>query len=222
MSQRTYIPGLDEPLPEGERLLWQGRPDTRTLARHAFRIRWIATYFAVLALLAIPLSGGESAGARVVWLVLLGAAALGIITGYAALVARSTVYAVTDRRVVMLAGVAFPAVFNLPLHLVGDAFVRRNRDGSGDVAFQIRGSDRMGYLFLWPHVRPWRIRDPQPMLRGLGEVGPPAAIIREAALDAREEAPPAADRRPVVYSMLDDDGTEILSNRPPVQEPLNA
>ena len=49
---RTYIRGVDEPLPDGETLLWQGSPATGPLARHALRVRWIAGYFLVLALFA--------------------------------------------------------------------------------------------------------------------------------------------------------------------------
>ena len=40
------ITGIDEPLPEGENLLWQGRPDTRALMRHVFRLRLWVGYFA--------------------------------------------------------------------------------------------------------------------------------------------------------------------------------
>ena len=43
-------PGLPEPLPRGERLLWQGRPDWRQLALHAFHVRKLAFYFAFMLL----------------------------------------------------------------------------------------------------------------------------------------------------------------------------
>ena len=45
---RQIIPGVDEPLPEGETLLWRGRPGARALARHAFKLRWVAGYFLAL------------------------------------------------------------------------------------------------------------------------------------------------------------------------------
>jgi hypothetical protein len=41
-------PGLPEPLPPGERLLWQGSPDWRVLAREAMHTRMLSVYFAVL------------------------------------------------------------------------------------------------------------------------------------------------------------------------------
>ena len=40
--------GLPEPLPQGERILWQGSPDFAALARSAFHVRMLAVYFLVL------------------------------------------------------------------------------------------------------------------------------------------------------------------------------
>ena len=42
--------GLPEPLPAGERILWQGAPDWRTLAVQAMRVRTLAIYFALMLL----------------------------------------------------------------------------------------------------------------------------------------------------------------------------
>ena len=45
--------GLPERLPANERILWQGSPDWRTLARRVFFVRTLALYF--LAILIIPI-----------------------------------------------------------------------------------------------------------------------------------------------------------------------
>ena len=219
--KRVYIRGVDEQLPEGEDLLWEGEPNTAMLARHAFKIRWSAGYVVALAGLATGLNSLGGGIARGVWL-LLGAVAVGLVTGWAWLVARTTTYALTDRRIVMSLGVAFPSVFNLPLEMVGDAWIRVYPDASGDVAFQVQGSDRIGYAFLWPHVRPWRVKDPQPMFRGLVEVAAVGEQIRSAVKAAHATAEPILERREVVYSVMDDDGIEILSNRRPDREPQKA
>ena len=42
------IPGLPGRLPPGERILWQGSPEWRALARTAFHTRLVAGYFAAL------------------------------------------------------------------------------------------------------------------------------------------------------------------------------
>ena len=46
------IPGLPGQLPPGERILWQGSPDRRVLARTAFRIPLVIGYFGALAVVA--------------------------------------------------------------------------------------------------------------------------------------------------------------------------
>ena len=47
------IRGLPGDLPAGEEILWQGSPDWRTFARSALYTRYIAGYFAILALFGI-------------------------------------------------------------------------------------------------------------------------------------------------------------------------
>ena len=51
--------GLPERLPAGERILWQGSPDFRALARNAFHLRKLALYFSVLlvARATLPVTG---------------------------------------------------------------------------------------------------------------------------------------------------------------------
>ena len=41
-------PGLPSTLPAGERIVWQGSPDWKQLAVHAFHVRKIAVYFALM------------------------------------------------------------------------------------------------------------------------------------------------------------------------------
>ena len=40
--------GLPEQPPEGEQILWQGKPDWRVLARQAMHVPLLAVYFAVM------------------------------------------------------------------------------------------------------------------------------------------------------------------------------
>ena len=68
-----WIKGLDEPLPEGERLLWQGAPRWQSLFVHAFHGRKLAIYFGALLLLraAFAVADGASLGgalASAAWL----------------------------------------------------------------------------------------------------------------------------------------------------------
>ncbi|MEL6410051.1 MAG: hypothetical protein AAFQ38_06600, partial [Pseudomonadota bacterium] len=52
IQNQTRVPeaGLPEKLPEGETILWQGRPDGWALTRDALNLNWVLGYFALIAL----------------------------------------------------------------------------------------------------------------------------------------------------------------------------
>jgi hypothetical protein len=199
------IRGLPEVPPEGERILWQGAPEWRGLAWRAFHIREVAFYFALLIALqpALALLRGTSLAATVpamLWTGLAAAAALGILAVLAYASARSTVYTITSRRVVMRIGVALPVTINLPFAVIADAGLKPHRDGGGDLALGIMPGERVSWAVLWPHVRPWRLARPQPMLRAIPDAAAVAEILGRAlaahagmSAPARSVAPAAAN-----------------------------
>jgi hypothetical protein len=85
---------------------------------------------------------------------------------------------------------------NFPFRLVGGAAVKAWADGSGNIPLRLRSGARVGYVVMWPHVRPWHLVNPQPMLRGVPEVRKVASILARALLDAdpsmATQAQPAA------------------------------
>lgn len=174
------IPGLPEELPEGERLLWQGSPDWKALALHVFHVRAVAIYFAVLLVwksteAVVSGAGAGEAVAAATLVALFGSAALGLLVLFARLIARSTIYSITSARVVIRAGVALPKAINIPFSKIGSAALALRKSGNGDIPLELTGPDRIAYLHLWPHARPWRLGRAQPMLRGL----PDAAVVAE-------------------------------------------
>ena len=162
----VFIPGVEEPLPAGERVLWQGRPSARAVARHVFHVRALAVYFAVLLCVRVAAASGSGGIAeRGAALLPYAAGAAGALLMFALVsvwVARSTVYAITDRRVVLKIGMAMPMTLNVPLRCVASAGIRQWRDGSGEIVLTLSGADRFAYFLLWPHARPWQFTRPQP------------------------------------------------------------
>lgn len=177
------VRGLPGPLPAGETIIWQGVPEWRTLARTAFHTRWIAAYFAALALYGV--ASGSLLGAGIT--VAAGAACIGLLYLLAWAIAKTTVYTLTNKRVVLRIGVALNTCFNVPLKVVTGAEMRPLDRGHGDIALSI-GKGRIGYALLWPHARPWRLKDPQPMLRAL----PDAQAVAEKLVRARAAIGPVA------------------------------
>ncbi|HQS96210.1 MAG: photosynthetic complex assembly protein [Novosphingobium sp. 17-62-19] len=170
------IRGLPGDLPAGERILWQGSPEWRTFARTALHTRWISAYFAALALLG--LASGKLIGAAAA--VIGGAITQGLLALFAVLVARTTVYTITNRRVVLRVGIALNKCINLPLALIGSANLRNHQAGHGDIALVLTGSHRLGLAMLWPHARPWHLSKPQPMLRALPDAQAVASVLASA------------------------------------------
>jgi hypothetical protein len=192
-SPRTRIEGVEEPLPPGEHLLWQGRPDLRTLTLRALHLRAVLFYWAVVAA-GFVLAGsfmdrgpGDLA-ADLVWLFVVGLLGAGVLFGLAAAVRGSTTYALTDRRILIRLGVALPATFNLPLHQVDAVDLRDLGGGKGDLVFTPSGADRVGWLLLWPHAKPWAFRNPLPAFRAVPDAASVGRQIAAAVAAARKEA----------------------------------
>ncbi|TPG58544.1 PH domain-containing protein [Roseomonas nepalensis] len=179
------IPGLPEALPTGEVILWQGAPEWRLLARRAFHLRGIAAYFAALAVFragAMISEGadGLSVAGGVAMTLLLGAVPLAILAAVAVLSARSTLYTLTDRRLVMRVGIALPMTLNVPFGVVASAAARIQPDGMGDVVLAVLPPHRMSWVALWPHARPWCFARPEPMLRSLPDARTVAGLLSRA------------------------------------------
>ncbi|TFU03108.1 PH domain-containing protein [Polymorphobacter arshaanensis] len=203
------IPGLPGIPPAGERIVWQGSPDWRALARSAFHTRLVAGYFALLAVWALvaALAGGgiHAAGdlAGVAMTLLVGALGVGLLHLLAWASARTTIYTLTNRRIVLRLGVALPKCINLPLGLVGTVDLATNPDGTGDVPLTITGPQKLGYLALWPHARPWKVVTPQPMLRAVPDAIGVAALIARTCLAANPHGRIAiADTSPALASVF--------------------
>ena len=162
--------GLPEPLPKGENILWQGAPDLQDLAVRVFHMKKIAVYFLILMLVRgsyLYSQGADSltilAGVLLVaGLALTAMAALGLL---AWLTARTTAYTLTDQRVVMRIGIVLTLTFNLPLKQIQTAGLLLSGKGFGDIPLALSGASRIGYINLWPHARPFKLANPEPMLR---------------------------------------------------------
>jgi hypothetical protein len=195
------IRGLPEDLPAGERVLWQGAPAWRALAIRAFHARKVAIYGAVLlAWYGISaVADGASVGTALVGILTfapLVLAAVAILAGLAWVFARAAVYTITNRRVVMRIGAAFPITFNLPFRKIVGAGLRVDRHGIGDLPLELSKDDKIAWFLLWPHARPWRVVHPQPMLRAVPDAGRVADILAVAMAEASASRTSSAEAQP--------------------------
>jgi hypothetical protein len=194
------IPGLPGLLPPGEHILWQGSPDWRALARTAFHTRLIAGYFGLLSAIAAGLALTNGGYTGLVMTATLGGVGVALLHLLAWGSARTTIYTLTNRRIVMRIGMAVPKCINLPLGMIASVDLAVRAEGTGDLPLTLTGTSKLGYLALWPHARPLRINRPQPMLRSVPDAASVAALIARTCLAVSPDgrvASPEPQRAPM-------------------------
>jgi hypothetical protein len=207
------IRGLPAVPPAGERILWQGAPGWWPLAKQVFHVRAVGVYMAAL----LAWRGGvhlaatgdpRTAMAAIVALLPVTLLGLGLLCLIAWLSSRTSVYTITNRRVVLRVGIALPIAINVPFARIAGAALSLRADGSGDIACSLAGDERIAYSTLWPHVRPWHLRTPEPTLRAIPEARRVAdllgAAMRQAAMSRFDDCAVAVAASPDTAARRDD------------------
>lgn len=209
MSHDDHAPepirGLPELPPEGEHILWQGAPLWGALARRAFHVRKVMVYLGIFlaARGSYSLMQGASipgALADTALVFTLSVTAVALLYLLAWLMARATVYTITNRRIVIRFGVAIQLSVNLPYQVIRSASLKAYPDGTGDIPLVLEPPERVSYLIMWPHVRPWRLLTPQPMMRCIPDAKRVAELLGKAIHGEYVPADPNA--RPELTGML--------------------
>ena len=175
---------LSENLPNGEQLIWQGRPERHALATRAMYLKYIAFYLVVLiaARTGYLIMNGEPVATwsgMLVWQVLASAFVMLLIVGLATVYSRTTRYSLTNERLIIKTGAAITIHINLPLQQITAADLREYSDGTGDITLQVSRAEKLYWLLLWPNVRSWWIRPLRPVLRGLKDAQAVAHLLVE-------------------------------------------
>ncbi len=210
------VRGLPARLPKGEGLLWQGSPRWFDLARRCFHLQGIAIYFAVMLSWNVvsALYDGQTALDVARSLVVFAGVSAFVMVVVAVLswaIARTTVYSITTRRVVIRAGVAMPKTVNLPFARLDRADVKLTASGAGDIVLTPLPEDRIAYLVLWPHLKAFQLSHVRPMLRSI----PDAAGVAQILGTAMEAELARLDVALTTGPALIDPAQPIGSNNPP-------
>lgn len=205
------IRGLPARLPAGEEILWQGRPAFLPLAWRAGFVRLLAIWFALVAAFFVARGAmGITPWSVTVPTLLVWTGNTVIATGILSIIAlgmqRTTVYTITNRRVVMRFGMVLDLTVNIPFSKIGNLDLRATGGGTGDLAIRLIGNDMLSYFHLWPHARPWRLSSPEAMLRCV----PDAQRVGRLLADVVRAEQARLDGRPAVH----------MPN--PLREPLTA
>ncbi|MEC9045561.1 MAG: photosynthetic complex putative assembly protein PuhB [Pseudomonadota bacterium] len=177
-------PGLPGPLPENEHVIWQGAPHWRNFARNVFYSRIVVAYFGIVMLVLMGISildGGDwrEAAKAAIPVIFFALITIGILSILAWIGARATIYTVTNRRVVMRIGAAFSKSVDIPFKVIESVQLKSSPAGLGNISIKLKVGNSIPYFFIWPHARPWRFRDAEPMLRAVDDVEAIAKILVE-------------------------------------------
>lgn len=194
------VRGLPEHLPRDEKMLWQGAPRWQSLVTHVFHVRVFAAYFALVIAWRVWAGVDQGVPAGELFLSTLAPLALAAATiGFLALVAwgyeKTTVYTLTNRRIVIRSGVAFQVSFNIPFTAIRNAALSKHRDGTGNISLELDGSAHIAYLHIWPNARPGFVSSVQPMMRNIRQPNEVSKLVAEALVEFNTSAAMAlADR----------------------------
>lgn len=195
MSEHEFeaVRGLPGDLPKGENVLWQGAPDWLKLGFDAFKLGWLVGYFTLLAAwrLGEAVMAGQSFGGalgQAMSVLPLALVALAIVSGLAWINARSTVYTITDKRIVMRFGAALTKAINIPYTIIESASADVQANGAGTVAVKLTPANKIPLLLLWPHRRPRTFANPEPAFRSIKDANVCAPILSEALRVAHSQA----------------------------------
>ncbi|PTS90066.1 photosynthetic complex assembly protein, partial [Sphingomonas sp. HMWF008] len=70
---------------------------------------------------------------------------------------------------------------------IGNVDLRPRLNGTADLAIKLTSQQRLGYLALWPHARPWHVSEPQPMLRAVPDSEKVATMLARACLSIQTD-----------------------------------
>jgi hypothetical protein len=176
--------GIPAPLPEGERVLWQGAPQTLPFLKQVFHTRMLLAYVGVL--FAWSLISGASSGNLLSAIIAcatfggLAGAALFLLGGLAWLLARSTTYTITTARIIIEYGAAMEKTVQIPFAAIASADFTTRPDGTGDLVLSLIEGQKINYIMLWPHVRPWHVSVTEPSMRSIGNAASVAQLLGRA------------------------------------------
>ncbi|MEM1111271.1 MAG: photosynthetic complex putative assembly protein PuhB [Pseudomonadota bacterium] len=195
-------PGLPGPLPKGEHVVWQGLPNWWELGRQMYYLHLVTAYFVIMAAWGFA-SEYEATRAlapavlAVIAPLLFGTIVVGMLIWLARLAAKNTIYTVTNKRIVMRIGSALSKTIDIPFKAIQSVELKTRKNGTGNLSIVTTGDVRLPYMALWPHARPWRLKETQPMLRAIPNAAETGSMLAEqlrmAMGDVPAEAAPSAE-----------------------------
>ena len=173
-------------IPNGESILWKGRPSLWGFSWNLFGLKWITLYLGILSVVSVArfFASDFYTAFYVDFLpfFLSGIFASIILIGLAATQTYSTVYIITENRVIIKTGAALSFLISMPFKKIKEVNLQKRGASIGTISFELLSEKRVPYISCWPSVRPWKFKRTQPAFSCIGSVDEVATILRKTAM----------------------------------------
>ena len=173
-------------IPNGESILWKGRPSLWGFSWNLFGLKWITLYLSMLSIVSVArfFASDFYTAFYVDFLpfFLSGIFASIILIGLSATQTYSTVYIITENRVIIKTGAALSFLISMPFKKIKEVNLQKRGASIGTISFELLSEKRVPYISCWPSVRPWKFKRTQPAFSCIGSVDEVATILRKTAM----------------------------------------
>ena len=173
-------------IPDGESILWKGKPSLWGFSWNLFGLKWITFYLSILSVVSIArfFASDFHTAFYIDFLpfFLSGIFASIILIGLAAIQAYSTVYIITENRVIIKTGAALSFLIRMPFKKIKEVNLQKRGASIGTISFELFSKKRVPYVSCWPSVRPWKFKKTQPAFSCVRSVDEVATILRKTAM----------------------------------------
>lgn len=173
-------------IPNGESILWKGRPSLWGFSWNLFGLKWITLYLSILSIVSVArfFASDFYTAFYVDFLpfFLSGIFASIILICLAATQTYSTVYIITENRLIIKTGAALSFLISMPFKKIKEVNLQKRGASIGTISFELLSEKRVPYISCWPSVRPWKFKRTQPAFSCIGSVDEVATILRKTAM----------------------------------------
>ena len=176
-------------IPEGESILWKGKPSFWGFSWYFFGLKLLAFYLIILSVVfAARLTVTDFFTAFVVDFLpflLSGILTSCILMALAKIQSQSSVYIITENRVIIKSGAALSFLISMPFKKIKAVNLQKRKGSLGTISFELNSGKRVPYISCWPSVRPWRFKNTEPAFSCIENVDEVATILRKSVMAGR-------------------------------------
>ena len=176
-------------IPEGESILWKGKPSFWGFSWYFFGLKLLAFYLIILSVVfAARLTVTDFFTAFVgdfLPFLLSGILTSFILMALAKIQSQSSVYIITENRVIIKSGAALSFLISMPFKKIKAVNLQKRKGSLGTISFELNSGKRVPYISCWPSVRPWRFKNTEPAFSCIENVDEVATILRKSVMAGR-------------------------------------